>query len=103
MLKLRYYQEDAIKSFFDYTRENHGKHPIFVLPTGCVSWDTIINENRCKRGRKKEIESMYLAFNGLKKHKKHNYDKKHPQQFLACQTRRGQHYENSNQKNTLRV
>lgn len=33
MLKLRYYQKQAINSFFDYTAKNWGKHPIIVLPT----------------------------------------------------------------------
>lgn len=33
MLKLRYYQKQAVDSFFDYTARNWGKHPIIVLPT----------------------------------------------------------------------
>ncbi len=32
-LKLRYYQKYAVDNFFKYTAENHGKHPIIVLPT----------------------------------------------------------------------
>lgn len=77
MLQLRYYQEQALNNFFDYTKNNHGKHPVIVLPTGCVSWDTIINENRCTLGRKKQIDKMYKAFNGLNKSSYRNYDKKH--------------------------
>lgn len=77
MLKPRYYQKKAVDDFFDFCADNHGKHPLIVLPTGCLSGDTIINENRCTIGRKKTIESMYLAFNGLKKRKKYNYNKKH--------------------------
>jgi DNA repair protein RadD len=33
-LQLYYYQRHALNDIFDYTRENHGKHPIAVLPTG---------------------------------------------------------------------
>jgi DNA repair protein RadD len=75
MLKLRYYQADAISAFKEYVAENWGKSPLIVMPTGCISGDTIINENRCTLGRKKRIDKMYAAFNGLKKHKYHNYDK----------------------------
>lgn len=34
MLKLRYYQKDAVDKFFQYTEDNWGKHPVIVLPTG---------------------------------------------------------------------
>lgn len=34
MLTPRYYQQQAIDNFFDYTAKNWGKHPIIVLPTG---------------------------------------------------------------------
>lgn len=34
MLKLRYYQQEGVNSFFEYTAENHGKHPLIVMPTG---------------------------------------------------------------------
>jgi len=74
-LPLRYYQKQAVQNFFSYAENNHGKHPLIVLPTGCLSWDTVINENRCTLGRKKIIKQMYKAFNGLNKHKHHNYDK----------------------------
>lgn len=33
MLKPRYYQADAVKSFFDYTLNEPGKHPLIVIPT----------------------------------------------------------------------
>ena len=33
-LKLRYYQQQALDRFFDYTLNNRGKHPVVVLPTG---------------------------------------------------------------------
>jgi len=71
----RYYQKEALEALQDYTANNHGKNPIIVLPTGCISWDSIINENRNKLGRKKRIETMYKGFNGLNKNQKHNYDK----------------------------
>ena len=34
MLQPRYYQQQAIDAFFNYTKNNWGKHPIIVLPTG---------------------------------------------------------------------
>jgi len=34
MLKLRYYQEDCVESFFNYTAENWNKNPVMVIPTG---------------------------------------------------------------------
>jgi len=34
MLKLRYYQRTALDKFFEYVAENHGKHPLIVMPTG---------------------------------------------------------------------
>lgn len=34
MLKLRYYQQNAVCDFFQYMRSNPGKHPLIVLPTG---------------------------------------------------------------------
>lgn len=74
MLTPRYYQQESIDGFFDYIDE-HDDNPLIVLPTGCVSWDTIINENRCSLGRKKRIDKMYLAYNGLCKNRKWNYDK----------------------------
>jgi DNA repair protein RadD len=77
MLPLRYYQQQAFDNFLDYTANNWGKNPIIVLPTGCVSWDTIINENRCSLGRKKRIDKMYKAFNGLRTKSRYNYDKSH--------------------------
>jgi len=33
MLQLRYYQNDAIEYFFDYTATNWGKNPLVVIPT----------------------------------------------------------------------
>ena len=75
MLKPRYYQQDAFDAFFEYVENNHGKHPLIALPTGCVSWDTIINENRCTLGRKKRIDKIFKAFNGLNRNRKYNYDK----------------------------
>jgi DNA repair protein RadD len=33
MLKLRYYQEDAVESFFDYTANNWGQNPLIIIPT----------------------------------------------------------------------
>ena len=76
-MELRYYQKQAIEDFFNFTGnpDNWGKHPIIVLPTGCVSGDTIINVNRCKVGGKRRIDKMYKGFNGFNPKKK--YDKKH--------------------------
>lgn len=34
MLQPRYYQQQSIDAFFNYTSRNWGKHPIIVLPTG---------------------------------------------------------------------
>jgi len=34
MLTPRYYQKEAVSSFFNYCGENHGKHPLIVMPTG---------------------------------------------------------------------
>lgn len=70
-----YHQRDSVEAFFDYCINNPGKHPIVVLPTGCLSGDTIINENRCGIGRKKRLDSMYRAFNGLNSNPRYNYDK----------------------------
>ena len=47
MLNLRYYQDDAIEYFFRYTRENHGKHPLIVMPTG--SGKSIVQAHIVKR------------------------------------------------------
>jgi len=33
-LQLRYYQKKAIDDFFNFTANNHGKHPLVVVPTG---------------------------------------------------------------------
>ena len=32
-MKLRYYQHDAVESFFDYTANNWGMNPLVVIPT----------------------------------------------------------------------
>ena len=77
LLTPRYYQNDSVREFFKYIDYNPGKHPVIVLPTGCVSADTIINENRCTLGRKKRIDHIYRAFNGLRTKKRYNYDKNH--------------------------
>jgi len=42
---------------------------IAQLPTGCISWDSIINTNRHTLGRKKTIEKMFKSFNHLNKGK----------------------------------
>lgn len=34
MLKPRYYQKKAVDDFFDFCADNHGKHPLIVIPTG---------------------------------------------------------------------
>ena len=33
IFELRYYQKDAIESFFEYTAENWGKNPLIIVPT----------------------------------------------------------------------
>ena len=32
-MKLRYYQDEAVRAFFAYTSDNYGKHPLIVIPT----------------------------------------------------------------------
>ena len=32
-MKLRYYQRTAVEKFFEYVENNHGKHPLIVIPT----------------------------------------------------------------------
>lgn len=72
-------------SFGDYTPHDYqmrsilkivkNKGGVIQLPTGCISWDMVININRCEYGYKQNIDKMYRAFNGLNKNWKHNYDK----------------------------
>ena len=80
MYKLRPYQQEAVDDSADFLLSNRSKkkNGFIIEPTGCLSWDTIINENRCSLGRKKTIQKMYRNYNQLNKNKRYNYDKSKP-------------------------
>ena len=47
IFELRYYQKDAIESFFEYTAENWGKNPLIIVPT--AGGKALIQANIIKR------------------------------------------------------
>lgn len=73
MLKLRYYQEDAVNAFFNYVSDNHYKHPLIVIPTAggkSLVMATIVKEMLSYEGtrvllpthRKQLIQQNYEEF-----------------------------------------
>lgn len=79
MLQLRYYQDQAIESFFNYTAENWGKNPLVVIPTAggksiiqativerVLSWD---NTRVLMLTHQQElIKQNYIEFTDLMEH-----------------------------------
>jgi superfamily II DNA or RNA helicase len=63
MIQLRNYQRDCESAIFKSFDDGH-KNVAAILPTGCLTGDTIININRGGKGGKITLENLYKNHNG---------------------------------------
>lgn len=70
---LRPEQQEYKDNVYSDLKEGYKRLIVWAM-TGCLTGDTIIHLNRNGWGFKTTIKSAYLAFNGLKKNWKHNFN-----------------------------